>query len=110
LRTLADVHAFDPGEDPPLLGVQAQLWSEHLDTVRRVDYAAFPRLCALAEIAWSPPGGPFTEFLPRLRDHHLPRLDALGVEYRPLDGPRPWQTRPDVPPNAHRPREFVADP
>jgi hexosaminidase len=29
--------------------------------------------------------------------HHLPRLDALGVEYRPLAGPRPWQTRPGVP-------------
>ena len=37
------------------------------------------------------------EFLTRLREHHLPRLDALGVEYRPLDGPHPWQTRPGVP-------------
>ncbi|RDI63536.1 beta-N-acetylhexosaminidase [Nocardia pseudobrasiliensis] len=107
LRTLADVHAWDPGAQPPLLGVQAQLWSEHLDTVRRVDYAAFPRLCAIAETAWSPPGGEFSEFLARLRAHHLPRLDALGVEYRPLEGPRPWQTRPDVPASAHWPRDFA---
>jgi hexosaminidase len=31
---------------------------------------------------------------PALRDRlaaHLRRLDAAGVEYRPLDGPRPWQ-------------------
>ena len=42
-------------------------------------------------------GGDYGEFLPRLRDHHVPRLDALGVEYRPLDGPHPWQTRPGVP-------------
>ena len=33
----------------------------------------------------------------RLVRHHLPRLDALGVEYRPLAGPHPWQTRPGVP-------------
>jgi hexosaminidase len=81
-----------------LLGAQAQVWTEHLDSVRRVDYASFPRLAAFAEVAWSPVGSrEFAEFLPRLRDHHLPRLDALGVEYRPLDGPRPWQTRPGIP-------------
>ena len=78
-------------------GVQAQVWSEHLDSVRRVDYLAFPRLSAFAEVAWSSGTRDYAEFLPRLRDHHLPRLDALGVEYRPLDGPHPWQTRPGVP-------------
>ncbi|MDT8915078.1 beta-N-acetylhexosaminidase [Amycolatopsis sp. PS_44_ISF1] len=98
LHTLADVYGYEPAlAGPRLRGVQAQIWAEHLDTVRRVDYAAFPRLAAFAELAWSPPGRDFAEFLPRLRDHHLPRLDALGVEYRPLDGPHPWQTRPDAP-------------
>ncbi|ATL66322.1 beta-N-acetylhexosaminidase [Nocardia terpenica] len=105
LRTLEDVYHYRPSpDDPRVLGIQAQVWSEHLDTVRRVDYAAFPRLCAIAEIAWSPPETDYAEFLSRLREHHLPRLDALGVEYRPLDGPHPWQTRPDVPRTAHRPR------
>ncbi|MGW5162228.1 hypothetical protein ACWEPN_42730, partial [Nonomuraea wenchangensis] len=28
---------------------------------------------------------------------HLPRLDAIGVEYRRADGPLPWQRRPGVP-------------
>ena len=65
--------------------------------VRRVDYMAFPRLSAFAEVAWTNGARDYEEFLPRLRDHHLPRLDALGVEYRPLDGPHPWQTRPGVP-------------
>ncbi len=103
LRTLEGVYGYEPvPADFPngttILGTQAQLWTEHLDTVRRVDYAAFPRLCAFAEVAWSPPEGrDYSEFLPRLRDHHLPRLDALGVEYRPLDGPHPWQMRPGVP-------------
>jgi hexosaminidase len=98
LHTLEDVYGYEPTlTGPRLRGVQAQVWTEHLDSVRRVDYAAFPRLSAFAELAWSPAERDFAEFLPRLRDHHLPRLDALGVEYRPLDGPHPWQTRPDAP-------------
>jgi hexosaminidase len=96
LTTLADVYGYEP--PPGVLGVQAQLWTEHLDNQRRVDYAAFPRLAAFAELAWSPPEGrDYAEFERRLATHHLPRLDALGVEYRPLTGPHPWQTRPGVP-------------
>ncbi|MFF2621590.1 beta-N-acetylhexosaminidase [Oerskovia jenensis] len=115
LRTVEDVYAFDPfppevlaqypGLDAApgrLLGAQAEVWSEHLDSPRRVDYAAFPRLAAFAEVVWSPtaertPGGSASaEFLARLEHDHLPRLDAAGVEYRPLDGPKPWQQRPGV--------------
>jgi hexosaminidase len=104
-RTLADVHAYEPipasmpaAAAARVLGAQAQVWTEHLDSPRRVDYAAFPRLAAFAEVVWSRgEGRSLAEFERRLAEHHLPRLDALGVEYRPLDGPRPWQTRPGVP-------------
>ncbi|MBB4909999.1 beta-N-acetylhexosaminidase [Actinophytocola algeriensis] len=95
LRTLADVYAYEPSASA--LGAQAQVWSEHLDSPRRVDYAAFPRLAAFAEVVWSGPDRSYEEFEQRLIAHHLPRLDALGVEYRPLAGPHPWQTRPGVP-------------
>ena len=37
-----------------LLGLQACLWSEHLDTVARLNAMAFPRLSAVAEAAWTP--------------------------------------------------------
>ncbi len=105
VRTLADVYAYDPIPAAlpvvaahRVLGAQAQVWSEHLDSPRRVDYAAFPRLAAFAEVVWSPAGPrSYPEFEARLVAHHLPRLDALGVEYRPLAGPHPWQTRPGVP-------------
>lgn len=105
VRTLADVYAYDPipaalptDAAPRVLGAQAQVWSEHLDNPRRVDYAAFPRLAAFAEVVWSPAGPrSYPEFEARLSEHHLPRLDALGVEYRPLAGAHPWQTRPEVP-------------
>lgn len=37
-----------------LLGLQACLWSEHLDTRERLHAMAFPRLSAVAEAAWTP--------------------------------------------------------
>jgi hexosaminidase len=97
LRTLADVYGYEPVESPRVLGAQAQLWTEHLENPRRVDYAAFPRLAAFAEVVWSQKDRDFEEFAARLEVYHLPRLDALGVEYRPLAGPHPWQMRPGVP-------------
>lgn len=128
LRTIEDVYSFDPlppelveparplVEPAPtrgrLLGAQAQVWTEHLDSARRVDYATYPRLAAFAEVAWSPqaarePGSATSaEFLERLERHHLPRLDAYGVEYRPLAGPHPWQTRPGV---QGYPRDLAAE-
>ncbi|SDC92644.1 hexosaminidase [Sanguibacter gelidistatuariae] len=112
LRTIEDVLAFEtvPAEvyrlhpdldsaPGALVGAQAQVWTEHLESARRIDYLTFPRLAAFAEVVWSPPtdrapGSPAsTEFMARLAVH-LPRLDAAGVDYRPLDGPRPWQSRP----------------
>nr|WP_246019331.1 beta-N-acetylhexosaminidase [Saccharothrix australiensis] len=92
-----DVYAYEPAAADRVLGAQANLWSEHLDSPRRVDYAVFPRLCALAEVAWSTGPRDVEEFRTRLTEHHLPRLDALGVEYRPLSGPHPWQKLPGVP-------------
>jgi hexosaminidase len=103
-----DVAAFSPV--PPdwpavaaerLIGTQFQVWTEYIPDGRALEYMVFPRACALAEVAWA--GGPAawshgpghaSDASPALRDRvaaHLRRLDAAGVEYRPLDGPRPWQ-------------------
>jgi hexosaminidase len=105
VHTLADVYRYEPvpaglagRAATRVLGAQAQVWTEHLDSARRVDYAAFPRLCAFAEVVWSPQADrDLADFERRLTEAHLPRLDALGVEYRPLAGPHPWQQRPGVP-------------
>ncbi|WP_219469417.1 beta-N-acetylhexosaminidase [Nonomuraea rhizosphaerae] len=100
--TVADVAAFSPVPDDwtreervRVVGAQAQLWSERIPDPRTLDYRTWPRACALAEVTWSGSAG--DDFPARL-DEHLGRLDALGVEYRPLDGPRPWQRR-----RPHRP-------
>ncbi|MFE7619508.1 beta-N-acetylhexosaminidase [Streptomyces sp. NPDC057496] len=102
--TLEDAYAFDPvpaglseEQAARVLGGQANLWTEHVDTPRMVDYYAFPRLCAVAEALWCGPGRrDFDEFRTRLYGAHLPRLDAIGVEYRARTGPLPWQTRPGI--------------
>ena len=36
-----------------VLGVQANIWTEHIRTEERVEYMTFPRAAALAEVAWS---------------------------------------------------------
>ncbi|MER8047347.1 beta-N-acetylhexosaminidase [Streptomyces sp. NPDC094032] len=100
--TLADTYRFDPVPDgltpveaARVLGGQANVWTEHMDSPRTVDYYVFPRLCAIAEALWSGAERDFADFRRRLAEH-LPRLDALGVEYRRDTGPLPWQTRPGI--------------
>jgi hexosaminidase len=100
--SVEDVYAFEP--IPPgavaerIIGAQANLWTEHMESARRIDYMAFPRLCAFAETVWSPADRDYADFAARLTEH-LPRLDALGVNYRPPTGPRPWDARPQAPGN-----------
>ncbi|MBY8879297.1 beta-N-acetylhexosaminidase [Actinacidiphila acidipaludis] len=105
-RTLEDVYRFEPvpadlteDEARRIIGTQANLWTEVMDSVRVVDYMAFPRLAAFAEVAWSALPAPaerdWADFESRMRTHYA-RLDALGVEYRPPGGPLPWQRRPGV--------------
>ncbi|WP_067502714.1 beta-N-acetylhexosaminidase [Actinoplanes sp. TFC3] len=96
LLRLEDVYAYDPGD--AVLGAQANVWTEHMESARRVDYMVFPRLCAFAEVVWGPPGRDFAAFRERL-EPHLQRLGALGVNYRPLSGPRPWDARAEAPGN-----------
>ncbi|WP_455713485.1 beta-N-acetylhexosaminidase [Streptosporangium canum] len=101
--SLKDVHAFEPepagltaDERSRVIGAQCNVWTEHMDSPRTVDYMVFPRLCAFAEVVWSVDRTPYPDFARRL-EAHTARLDALGVEYRPAAGPHPWQSRPDAP-------------
>jgi hypothetical protein len=58
LLPIQKAYAFEPVPDgvPPerILGLQGNLWSEFTPTEQDVDRQVFPRLCALAEVAWSP--------------------------------------------------------
>jgi len=87
--TLDNVYDYEPipavlsaEEAMHVLGAQGQLWSEYFGTWRQVEYMAFPRAAALAEVLWSPATGrDYADFRARLIPH-LRRLDRLGVNYR----------------------------
>jgi hexosaminidase len=64
------------------LGSQFQLWSEYFPNAKHVEYMAFPRACAMAEVLWSPrEARNYNGFLARL-PFHLDRLTGLDVNYR----------------------------
>ncbi|MBR4809127.1 MAG: beta-N-acetylhexosaminidase [Bacteroidales bacterium] len=54
LTSLHWVYTYDPGDDPHILGLQANLWCEKIPTVSHAEYMLYPRLFAIAEIGWTP--------------------------------------------------------
>jgi hexosaminidase len=60
LTEVSDAYGWDPGAyltgvgESSVLGVEGPLWSETLVTMADIQYMAFPRLPALAELGWSP--------------------------------------------------------
>jgi hexosaminidase len=89
---LDTVYAYEPvpqqlrtAEAAHIIGVQANVWTEYMKTGPQIEYMVFPRMFALAETAWSPMDAKdFDDFRRRI-DWHIERLDALGVNFRPLD-------------------------
>ncbi|MGH9315429.1 MAG: beta-N-acetylhexosaminidase [Vicinamibacterales bacterium] len=82
-----DAYAWDPAQsvrDVPesaLAGIEAPIWSETLADIRDVEFMAFPRLAAIAELGWSRADGrAWGEFKGRL-GAQAPRWTALGVNF-----------------------------
>ena len=70
-----------PGAENHIMGVEACLWTVFFASLHEEEEMSFPRLCALAEVAWSPPASRnFDDFSRRL-ETHLARLDQAGVAY-----------------------------
>jgi hexosaminidase len=86
---LDQVYAFEPipAKLEPrfqshILGAQANLWTEYIPSLKQVEYMAFPRLCALAEVSWSPAAGRnYDDFMRRLQVQGR-RFDQMNVNYR----------------------------
>jgi hexosaminidase len=85
---LEEVYNYDPlpvkldaDKHKHIIGVQACLWSENVQTPEQAEYHTLPRLCALAEIAWTvPEKRNWNDFKERLNQHYS-YLDWLGVNY-----------------------------
>jgi hexosaminidase len=86
---LERVYSFEPipvGLPPEyqshILGGQCNLWTEYISSIEHVEYMAFPRLCALAEVVWSPKAArDWNGFKQRLQIQEL-RFDQFDVNYR----------------------------
>jgi hexosaminidase len=84
--TLQDVYKFNPmpaalqlDQQHHILGVQANVWTEHIRTEQRVEYMTFPRAAAVAEVGWSAPERlDWNGFLARLPDQ-MNRYKMLGI-------------------------------
>ncbi len=64
-----------------IIGVQGNLWMEYIHSLPKLDYMAFPRLAAVAEVNWSEPEKDFDDFQTRL-SYNLRWLDKKGVNFR----------------------------
>ncbi len=79
--------SLSPAEAKHILGAQAQVWTEYIQTPKDVEYMLFPRLSALAEAMWSSKANRnYADFMARMVTHEQ-RLRALDVNYRKTPAP-----------------------
>lgn len=85
---LARVYGFEPVPDAlakdrqhHILGLQANMFTEHTRSYARLQHNLFPRLAAVAETGWSPrERRDYADFLARL-PAQLQRYQAMGIAY-----------------------------
>ncbi len=90
LLSLNEVYGFDPApaqltaeERGHIIGLQANIWTEHITTDPQVSYMAFPRAAAVAEIGWSPDEThDWMSFRERLV-MQFGRYRAMGIRFAP---------------------------
>ena len=72
---------LDQSKAKYILGAQANIWSEYIGTPEYLEYMAFPRLLALAEVTWSEKKNrDFTDFQARLQSQYLV-MKRLNISY-----------------------------
>ena len=89
LSSYAKVYAYDPipkeltvAQQKYILGVQANIWTEYIESPSKVEFMLLPRLFSLAEIAWSKPSNKdFKNFSEERVPVHLARLDKTNTNY-----------------------------
>lgn len=70
-----------PEQQKHILGLQGNVWTEYIATPEHMEYMAFPRGFAIAEIGWTPVmKKDFEDFLARFNAQR-PRYDLLKINY-----------------------------
>ena len=84
LRTMYEYEpipaVLTPEEAKYIIGVEGCVWTEYMPTPERVEYMAWPRMCAIAETGWSNVSKDWDGFTRRL-EKHFNRLDGMEVGY-----------------------------
>jgi hexosaminidase len=77
-------HQLTSDENKNIFGIQGALWSEYLDKPENyTDYQSYPRICALAEVAWTPQAARnWNDFNQRVLAQHYNRLANMGIFFR----------------------------
>lgn len=70
-------------------GIQSNAWGEFIPTVGRMQFMVFPRALAMVEKAWTPNEQQNWDNFSQRLQVHLHRLQAAGINYRPLQTTQP---------------------
>lgn len=70
-------------------GIQSNAWGEFIPTVGRMQFMVFPRALAMVEKAWTPNEQQNWDNFSQRLQAHLHRLQAAGINYRPLQTTQP---------------------
>ena len=97
LRTCRDFEPVPPeltdAEAAHVIGTGAKLWTEYVPTPGHASYMLLPRMCAVAEVAWTPHDAcTYADFRRRMTVH-AERIAALGLPMGTL-GPVMLQEEP----------------
>ena len=86
--TVADVYAYEPtpeglsaDEHQYILGAQANVWTEYMETTDYVEYMILPRMTALSEVVWSSKESKNWEDFSNRLNTFKDRYDALNLNY-----------------------------
>ena len=78
---MLDEMEIPPDEPGRIVGLQANLWTERVPYPRRLDFMMWPRLCALAESAWTPAANRNWEGFEQRMQHIYALFDREGIYY-----------------------------
>lgn len=86
---LSKVYGYDPvpeelnaDQKKYIIGVQANLWTEYIPSVKQAEYMIMPRMLAMAEVAWTPlKEKNYDNFLQRI-PKQLQYLDDNHIHFR----------------------------
>lgn len=104
-KTLNNVYTYDPisssgatgSATNNIIGVQLNLWTENVPSPMNVEYKMFPRMCAQAELGWTPSASKnFTDFTNRLWQVDVQRLAQMGLNYNRENVPQIGTWGPSV--------------